>query len=190
MLTSSQLEENKKKQINIVGQNNRYQIKKLTTDKNVVLRKNIPNNKDISHEMQQKIIDNLLYNKSNNTENEFYITEIKRKISGYKQQDILKKILNTDNFVSFEYVLEKLVESKLKCCYCSKSIYIVYERVREMFQWTLDRINNDIGHNTDNVLISCLDCNLKRRNRAKDAFMFTKNLKITRESYDEKETTC
>ena len=172
-----------KKQINIMGQNNRYQIKKLTTDKTIALRKNLPKIQDMSFEKQKSII-NILYNKINSNENEIYITEIKQKISGYKQQDILKKVLNIENFVTFDYVLEKLFESKLECYYCSQHIYILYERVRELLQWSLDRINNDIGHNKDNVVIACLNCNLKRRNRSKDSFMFTQNLKITRELYD------
>lgn len=173
-----------KKQINIIGQNNRYQMKKLTTNKTTMLRKKIPIKQDMSYESQKKNINDLIYNKDKNTENEIYISEIKIKISGYKQQDIMKKILDNDNFVTFNYVIEKLVESNLKCCYCSESIYILYEIVRELNQWSLDRINNDIGHNKENVVISCLGCNLKRRNRLKDAFMFTQNLRIQRESYN------
>ena len=57
-------------------------------------------------------------------------------------------------------------------------MYILYEFVRENSQWSLDRIDNDIGHNNDNVLISCLECNLKRRKQNKDKFLYTKNLKI------------
>jgi len=68
----------------------------------------------------------------------------------------------------------------LKCHYCNEKTYILYDLVRETKQWTLDRINNDIGHNTDNVLISCLDCNLKRRRTSKDAFLFTKQLTIVK----------
>ncbi len=48
-------------------------------------------------------------------------------------------------------------------------------------QWTLDRINNDIGHNNGNLVVACLECNLKRRRTNKDAFMFTKNMVIVRE---------
>ena len=32
-----------------------------------------------------------------------------------------------------------------------------------MQMWTLDRIDNNIGHNRDNVVISCLACNLQKR---------------------------
>jgi RNase P subunit RPR2 len=51
-----------------------------------------------------------------------------------------------------------------------------------MNQWTLERMDNNKGHNNDNVVIACLDCNLKRRLQNKDAFLFTKQLTITREN--------
>jgi hypothetical protein len=53
-----------------------------------------------------------------------------------------------------------------------------------MKQWSLDRINNDIGHNSGNLVVACLECNLKRRRTNKDAFLFTKNLTIIREGID------
>ena len=42
----------------------------------------------------------------------------------------------------------------MKCIYCSEEVFILYERVRETKQWTLDRINNDIGHNSGNLVIA------------------------------------
>jgi len=59
---------------------------------------------------------------------------------------------------------------------------ILYEIVRESLQWTLDRIDNAVGHNKNNVLIACLHCNLKRRKQSKDAFLFTKQLQIVKKS--------
>ena len=53
-----------------------------------------------------------------------------------------------------------------------------------MSQWTLDRIDNNLGHNVGNLVISCLNCNLKRRRINKNSFMMTKNMTITRENYD------
>jgi len=70
---------------------------------------------------------------------------------------------------------------ELKCHYCSEDMFILYEIVRELKQWSLDRINNNIGHNDGNLVVACLECNLKRRRTNKDAFMFTKNLVISRE---------
>ena len=50
-----------------------------------------------------------------------------------------------------------------------------------MKQWSLDRIDNNIGHNRGNLVVACLECNLKRRRTNKDAFMFTKNMVIIKE---------
>ena len=74
-----------------------------------------------------------------------------------------------------------MVESKMKCFYCTCNMYLIYENVRQMNQWTLDRIDNSIGHNKNNLVISCLECNLKRRNIDKDKFLFTKRLNIKKE---------
>ena len=60
-------------------------------------------------------------------------------------------------------------------------MYVLYENVRESKQWTVDRINNDLGHNIDNFVLACLDCNLKRRCKSVDKFLFTKQLNIIRE---------
>ena len=58
---------------------------------------------------------------------------------------------------------------------------ILYKRVREDYQWTLDRIDNNIGHTCDNTIIACLKCNLQRRRINKGAFLFTKQLKIIKQ---------
>ena len=147
-------------------------------------------NNDLSHEKQLSILTllhtggttNSTTNSSEkNKYNSMFISHIKNKISGYKQQDILKKKLEESLFVNFEQVLELLKSCELKCHYCSQEIFILYERVRELKQWSLDRINNYIGHNNGNLVVACLECNLKRRRTNKDAFMFTKNLVIKRE---------
>ena len=113
-----------------------------------------------------------------NKERQMIISHIKTKLSSYKQQDILKKKYLPEDFVSYNDVIGLLTQSNMKCYYCSCETYLLYEIVREMKQWSLDRINNDIGHNKNNLVICCLECNLKRRRTNKDAFFFTKNLKI------------
>lgn len=57
---------------------------------------------------------------------------------------------------------------------------IFYQKVREISQWTLDRVDNDLSHKNDNVIIACLKCNLDRRRQNKDKFLFTKQLKINK----------
>ena len=173
--------EDTKKQISIIGTNNRYQIKKLTQESKKEKRKTLQhiNLTNYSYEMQKNIIENNLL-----SDNKIFIQEIKHKISSYKNQDISKHILSS-NFITFEYVIYLLRGSNLTCYYCYQPVYIIYEMVRENMQWTLDRINNDEGHNKNNVIISCLECNLKRRNQNSNSFLFTKNLKITREHFPE-----
>ena len=136
------------------------------------------NNADISQEHSSK--------EDTTTKNEeiykLMKQQLERKISNYKQQDINKKIYDSTNIINFEDTLQKLIESNLLCYYCNKEILVLYEIVRENYQWTLDRIDNSLGHNKNNVLISCLQCNLKRRKQGKDAFLFTKQLQIVKKS--------
>jgi len=105
------------------------------------------------------------------------LREIDKKIASYKNQDINKNKY-TDNNITQEQVIEKLVTSKLKCYYCSCNMLIFYNKVRDIEQWTLDRINNDLSHTNENVVVCCLQCNLQRRCQNKDKFLFTKQLKI------------
>ena len=93
--------------------------------------------------------------------------------------EINEKLFNIYNNLNSALVhLFKLNECKLKCYYCLLPIFILYEIVRDSKQWTLDRIDNNKGHNEDNVLISCLECNLKRRRQSDTKFLFTKQLNL------------
>lgn len=136
--------------------------------------------RQISHSLEEnKAIKETKDNKDiTNKERQMIVSHIKTKLSSYKQQDILKKKFLPEDFVSYSDVITLLSQSNMKCYYCSCETYLLYEIVREMKQWSLDRINNDIGHNKNNLVICCLECNLKRRRTNKDAFFFTKNLKI------------
>lgn len=107
--------------------------------------------------------------------------QIRRKIAGYKNQDIKKKLFDDDKFISFDFIKNKLLECKLTCFYCQKNVFIIYEDVRDPLQWSVDRINNNYGHNYDNIVIACLKCNLQRRCRKSEEFNFTTNMKIIKE---------
>jgi hypothetical protein len=97
---------------------------------------------------------------------------------GYKQQDVLKKRYDENNFLTFESLINKMIECELKCRYCKKEMNVLYDISREMTQWSVDRINNDLGHNINNFHLACLECNLKRRRRTDEKFLFTKQLNI------------
>jgi len=143
------------KQIQIQGQNNRRQIKRLTRD-----MVDVP--EEIQYETQIGLI-----NESKN--------QIERKLSGYKQQDSLKK---RDFGITYEQIVYKMEQQELKCKYCRQEMLLKYEARREMRQWTLDRLDNDLGHTDANCHLVCLKCNLQRRRTSDAAFTFTKQLVI------------
>jgi hypothetical protein len=183
------------KKIIINGTSNRYQIKKLMkTPLEIKKRKemnkiNIPVEYFFIEKQNEIVIELNEYMKSGKVTNcedtkynyfNFIKMQIENKLSSYKQQDKLKKRLDNCKFIKIETVIEKMGICNMKCYYCNDIILLLYENVRDEKQWTLDRINNDLGHNIDNVVISCLQCNLKRRRTGKDAFLFTKQLKIVK----------
>ena len=109
--------------------------------------------------------------------------EITKKIKGYEKQDILKSILDKDKIISLEQVIERLMESKLNCFYCRDHCEVLYKDVLSKKQWTLDRINNTLGHNHDNVVVCCLECNVKRGDMDSERFKRGKEIKIVRKLF-------
>ena len=160
--------------------------KVMKSNKDVKIKKKKEENYVIKNIDQMNIINNLKKDNININDNDMVkngLKDIKNKLSSYKQQDIIKDKYEKNAFITLKDLIDILDKCKLKCHYCSSNIFILYDIVRDNKQWTLDRIDNDKGHNKDNVVIACLECNLKRRNIQKDAFLFTRQLKIIREEY-------
>ena len=109
-------------------------------------------------------------------------SNLMKKRSSYRTQDINKNRLK-ENFITYDEIVEKLVISKLKCSYCKDNVLILYENKRDNKQWTLDRIDNNIGHNSNNVVICCLDCNIKRGDMDSKRFKMGKEIKIVRKQF-------
>jgi hypothetical protein len=184
------------KKISITGTGNKYQINKLKKEPVTIKKK-----KDVERwgipiqffeqDKQLDILEDLfvfLERKSNQfkldlTEEHYKIIIglITKKISSYKQQDILKKRLDNEKIITVAEILDIMNINHLSCHYCKEKVCLLYEVVRENNQWTLDRINNDIGHNSGNCVLACLKCNLKRRRTNADAFLFTKQLNIVKQ---------
>lgn len=112
----------------------------------------------------------------NNAGNNRKLTEgqVRRKISSYKSQDMEKELFNKDLFVSFQDVMDLFKSADLRCYYCKEVVQVLYEHVREPKQWTLERLDNSLGHNRDNVVLACLSCNLRRRCMASERYVSTK----------------
>jgi hypothetical protein len=170
-------DENPRK-IVITGQNNKYQIKKATKQQEFNKERTCLSKKDISLDLFEfdKQYELLVLNELP----AIIIKEIERKISGYKQQDMKKKVYHEQEIIQFCQVIEKFIECKLKCYYCFQPMKLLYKIVRDSQQWTLDRIDNSLGHTNKNVVICCLECNLKRRIQSSQKYLFTKQLKLVK----------
>jgi len=105
-------------------------------------------------------------------------SEITKKISGYKGQDLKKNKYDENLFIDEDFIKAMLIDCHLKCYYCRENVMVLYKSVREPKQWSVERINNDYGHNKNNVTIACLSCNLSRRTMYHERYRFTKQLII------------
>lgn len=172
--------------INISGQNNRYQMKKVTkvNEGKPIKKTNVSttwkfDRKYFKHEEQILLIRDL----SNLEVDEVIKKQITSKIYSYKQQDMKKKNYdrNSENYkdlIDFDTIIKEMITCDLKCHYCLKEMLILYENVRDNSQWTVDRINNDIGHIKENFNLVCLKCNLKRRRQNDEKYLFSSQLSI------------
>ena len=106
--------------------------------------------------------------------------QIKTKINSYKSQDKIKQLYDESLFIDLEYILNLLNEVDFKCYYCNNFVKIFYKHVRESDQWSIERIDNNFGHNKNNVTIACLNCNLKRKTMYHERFKFTKQLQVVK----------
>jgi hypothetical protein len=113
-----------------------------------------------------------------NYEKQHFLQALKKKLSSYKQQDIKKHYHDTNNFITLENIIEKLVSCSMKCYYCNANTHILFKNVREESQWTLDRLNNYDEHSNANTIICCLKCNLQRRRKNSTKFKFSKQMNV------------
>jgi hypothetical protein len=105
-------------------------------------------------------------------------SEINKKIRSYKSQDIKKARLDKEKFITYDYVLEQMIVCKMKCYYCKDNMKVLYTDKRDNKQWTVDRVENHLGHNLNNIVISCMSCNLKKRRQDSEKFKFSKQMRL------------
>ena len=134
------------KKILITGKRNEESMKK---EKGVRVESkkwsNLENFKEMDKYKQIELL-NRLYLGENYEGSNFVKKEISRKVNGYKNQDVKKKVYNEEKMITYEDVIEKLVISKLRCYYCRKDCLLKYENIREMNQWTLDNLKHWNSH--------------------------------------------
>ena len=162
------------KEIRITGKHN---VDVITGKKKTAKRVVAKGVQEPEHVGQVKTI-NMLFMGAKTYETTFLASEIEKKRQGYKSQDIRRELYDETKLITSEEIVEKLVESRLMCGYCSGKVKVIFTTVRDSSQWTLDRIDNDQCHSCDNTVIACLKCNLQRRCIDANKFAFTKGLRI------------
>jgi hypothetical protein len=115
------------------------------------------------------------------------LTHLKTKQSGYRSQDVLKDLYDIDRFIQVPDIVAIMIGSNLSCFYCQKWATLFYENVRDPRQWSLERLSNAEGHNRDNVVIACLECNMRRRTMYHERYLVTKQLKVNKLGSDDSE---
>lgn len=115
-----------------------------------------------------------------NDETRTLLNHLKAKQSGYKSQDVAKGWFDEDRFVRIEDIISLLSTSRLSCFYCGCWTTLFYEYVRDSKQWSLERLSNDQGHNRDNVVLACLECNMRRRTMYYERYVATKQLRVNK----------
>ena len=106
------------------------------------------------------------------------IKALKKKYNSYKQQDKIKNKFDDEQHITYSQMIQKIIDSQLKCYYCKCSLVILFNKKREGEQWTLERLNNNLGHYDSNTCISCLKCNLSRRTDNHEYFKQGKQLQL------------
>jgi hypothetical protein len=99
-----------------------------------------------------------------------------QKWRGYRQQDQDKGWYLPDQLVTVDEIHQLLCDCHTLCFYCRQPMKVLYEQVRDPMQWTLERIDNSMGHIRGNVQIACLQCNVRRRTMYHERYLQTKRL--------------
>jgi hypothetical protein len=134
---------------------------------------------------QKEILSNITFEKGGLFGSTFFKGgkggRINKKLAGYKQQDKKRNFYDASLFITASDVINKMIECDMKCRYCLQEMLIIYDIAREPRQWTVDRIDNNHGHNNNNFHLACLECNLRRRKMSDEKFLFTKQFKLIKQ---------
>jgi hypothetical protein len=94
---------------------------------------------------------------------------LKKKLKSYKREDTKKSRYDLEQFITYEEVMA-MIEKRPKCHYCFQELKLNGFSKYDRAQFSLDRKDNSKGHNRDNCVLSCLQCNLQHG--VKDYYKF------------------
>ena len=175
------------KKIDILGKRNQDKMKQMA-DPDAVIERKAPKHKSIGipdelYTPDQSLALSILKPVVGTSESpptpptptlKHILREIDTKRKAYIYQDKHHEIYDPRYSITTERIVELLVGAGLLCHYCREICQVAYKEAMCRRQWTLDRIDNNYGHNDANVVIACLDCNLKRGTMDSERFRMGK----------------
>jgi hypothetical protein len=90
--------------------------------------------------------------------NDDAVAVIKKKLASYKQSDKKNK---RDFDIDTEFIITLKQSQNNHCASCNAMMLWQYSNNNPR-QFTVDRINSDLGHTRANVMLTCLECNRRR----------------------------
>jgi hypothetical protein len=81
---------------------------------------------------------------------------LKKKIRRHRDEDEEK---GRDNDITESYVIRLLAKQDSKCIHCAIKVKLVWTEAYDKAQFSINRIDNSLGHLRGNVEICCLQCN-------------------------------
>ena len=108
--------------------------------------------------------DNLINKKMKFSENDSICKRcfnIMKKINSHQDYD--KKKFDIKGDIDINYIIELIEKQKTRCYKCTDKVLTINYEPYCLFQFSIDRIDNFLPHNKDNVRISCYYCNCKHK---------------------------
>ena len=80
---------------------------------------------------------------------------MRMKVQHYRRYDMSRGILDEKNLVTPLWIYGELKRLQWMCVECS----VPLTSAKGKYQWSVDRLDNDLGHTKQNCRITCLHCN-------------------------------
>ena len=112
------------------------------------------------------------HTKAKRREDVFVRKQLLSKLQSYKDQDeqqtkeLVRRLLPSEELTTFsnycKFIQQLFIDTQMQCYYCLQTVSIIYNTTYDSKQWSLDRLNNYHPHVLENVILSCLQCNIRR----------------------------
>jgi len=86
-------------------------------------------------------------------------TNILKKIFNHKKYDL--KRFDIEGNIDYNYITKLINKQDKKCYICKETVLIIDWKPYCCYQFSIDRIDNNMPHDKNNVLISCYYCNCR-----------------------------